>query len=121
MHCGLRVGEIFNLKFGDIDLANGIINIRDPKNGEDRVAYMTDEVKKILKGKDGKPDEYLFKDKDKHRIERVSKTFFRAVDDLGLNEGIADNNDKVVFHIPCGIPLSWLAISGTPIYTISNY
>jgi len=121
LHCGLRAGEIFNLKFGDINLANGIINISDPKNGEDRVAYMTDEVKEILnKGKDGKHDEYLFKNKDKHRIERVSKTFFRAVDNLGLNNGIADNKDKVVFHTLRHTFASWLAISGTPIYTISK-
>ena len=41
LHCGLRAGEIFNLKGQDLDFENEIINISDPKNKERRKAFMT--------------------------------------------------------------------------------
>jgi len=31
LHTGMRAGEIFNLKWGCIDIDRGIINILDPK------------------------------------------------------------------------------------------
>ena len=36
LHCGLRAGEIFNLRGQDIDFKNDIIHIADPKNKEPR-------------------------------------------------------------------------------------
>jgi len=45
---GMRAGEIFRLKVQDLDFTQGIIHIRDTKAGFDRVAYMTEEVKKEL-------------------------------------------------------------------------
>jgi len=120
LHTGMRAGEIFNLKFGDIDFANGIIHIRDPKSGEDRVAYLTEEISDMLSNKDGEPNEYIFKDENGNRIERISKTFFRVVDKLGLNKGITDKRDKVVFHTLRHTFASWLAMQGTPIYTIKE-
>jgi len=120
LHTGMRAGEIFNLKFGDIDFANGIIHIRDPKSGEDRVAYLTEEISDMLSSKQGEPNEYVFKDENGNRIERISKTFFRVVDKLGLNKGITDDKDKVVFHTLRHTFASWLAMKGTPIYTIKE-
>jgi site-specific recombinase XerD len=65
LHCGLRVGEIFNLKMQDIDLQNNLIRISDPKNKTPRSAYMTDAVKKMLLNyySSKNPDEPVFKDK----------------------------------------------------------
>ncbi|NCN42719.1 tyrosine-type recombinase/integrase, partial [bacterium] len=40
LHCGLRAGEIFNLKTQDLDFGNGLITISDPKNKESRKAFM---------------------------------------------------------------------------------
>jgi integrase len=48
LHCGLRAGEIFNLKGHDLDFDNKLINISDPKNRESRKAYMTEAVKEAL-------------------------------------------------------------------------
>ena len=52
LHCGLRAGEIFNLTWGDVDLKEGTLLIRDSKNRTNRVAYMTEEVKAMFKAKD---------------------------------------------------------------------
>ena len=120
LSCGLRAGEIFNLTYKDININNSIINIRDPKSGEDRAVYMTDEVKSILENKQGDPDELVFKDTKGNKIKEISKTFFIVVDYLGLNEGKGDAKNKVVFHTLRHTFASWLAIQGTPIYTIKE-
>jgi len=117
---GMRAGEIFNLKFGDIDLENGIIHIKNPKNGEDRVAYITDEVREILAPKKGKANELVFKDRNGGKIKQVSKVFERTVKALGLNDGVEDRKDKVVFHTLRHTFASWLVMRGVPLYTVSK-
>ncbi len=117
---GMRAGEIFNLKYGDIDLENGLIHIKNPKNNEDRVVYITPEVEAILKVKKGKPGEYVFKDTHNRKIKEVPRVFEKTVKQLGLNNGIEDRKDKVVFHTLRHTFASWLAMKGVPIYTISK-
>ena len=33
LHTGMRAGEVFALKWGHIDIDNGMIHIADPKSG----------------------------------------------------------------------------------------
>ena len=40
-HTGVRVNEMLDLRLGDLDFAGGRIIIAAPKNGKDRVAFMT--------------------------------------------------------------------------------
>ena len=120
LHCGLRAGEIFNLRGQDLDFENGIIRVMDPKNKTNRAAYMTQAVREMLKRclpKDA--SELIFKDRwHKEQIVAVSKTFQKAVDDLGFNKGVEDPRQMVVFHTLRHSFGSWLAIQGTPILTI---
>jgi len=121
LHCGLRAGEIFRLCWGDIDLRNGLIFIKDPKSGVNRVAYMTKEVKRMFKSKTvGEPDELVFKSRKGGPITLLSRTFMRVVDELGFNRGITDPRDKVVFHTLRHTFASWLASQGTPIHMIAE-
>jgi len=125
LYTGMRFGEITNLTWQDIDFQNGIITIKDPKNDESRVAYLTDNLKELLTNKYKRekpkdPSELLFKDSNGNKITKVSHTFFRTVNKLGLNDGITDPRDKVVFHTLRHTFASWLAIQGTPIYTIKE-
>jgi integrase len=120
LHCGLRAGEIFNLKGQDIDFENELINVADPKNRESRKAYMTNAVKEVLSArKTSSPDEFVFKDK-KHsgKINSISQTFSRAVKNLGLNDGITDPRQKITFHSLRHTFASWLALQGETILTI---
>ena len=125
LHTGMRFGEITNLTWQDVDLQNGIITIKDPKNNESRVAYITDNLKELLINKYKRenpkdPSELLFKDSNGNRITKISHTFFRSANKLGLNNNIKDPRDKVVFHTLRHTFASWLAINGTPIYTIKE-
>ena len=123
LYTGMRAGEIFNLKWQDVDFKNGIIYIRDPKNKADRVAYMTADIKEMLDSKFNKKaqqDDYIFKGVKGKKITEISKTFAITVNRLGLNDGITDKRNKVVFHTLRHTFASWLAIQGTPIYTIKE-
>ena len=46
--CGLRVSEVCELKRQDVDDENGIITVRDSKNGRDRIVPLSGSVHKSL-------------------------------------------------------------------------
>jgi len=121
LHTGARAGEIFNLRGQDIDLKNQIIALRDTKNSETRYAPMTAEVKVMLKRRAKEdPRAFIFTDKDGEKIKEVSNAFQRIVDKVGLNKDVEDTRLRVVFHSLRHTFASWLAIEGTPIYTIAK-
>ena len=122
LHTGMRAGEIFSLTWGDIDLARGIIMIRDPKSTRTRAAYMTGDVHQMFKRfGPGERNELVFKDK-RHggRIKEISHAFRAAVNRLALNEGVTDPRLKVVFHTLRHTYASWLVEGGTDIYTVKE-
>ena len=120
LHCGLRAGEICNLKGHDLDFENGILHISDPKNKENRKAFMTKAVNNmLLNRKVENPDEHIFKDK-KHdgRIKSISHAFGRSIDRLGLNKGVKDRRQMITFHSLRHTFASWLALQGESLVTI---
>ena len=97
--CGLRAGEIFKLTWADVSLEEKMLFLRDTKNGKNRFAYMTNRVaEEFSKLKQGEGNEFVFQSKAGGKIYHVSRTFERAVKALGLNDGITDRRQKVVFH-----------------------
>lgn len=120
LHCGLRAKEIFKLTWGDVDLERGIINM-DGKSGKNRAAFMTDKVKNMLKNMGGgKPNALIFPDRNGNQIKRISNTFHRSIENLGLNDGITDNRQKVVFHTLRHTYASWLVEDGTDLYVVQK-
>jgi integrase len=119
LQCGLRAGEVFNLKGQHIDLENGIITITDPKNKTARKAFMTNAVKDILKKRMTEKESYLFPDK-RHggKINGISKAFSLVVDSIGFNNGVEDPRQKVTFHTLRHTFASWLALQGESLMTI---
>jgi integrase len=122
LHCGLRAGEIFNIKGQDLDFENKLINISDPKNKESRKAFMTKAVKKVLSKRTPKsPDEYVFKEKKYgNKIDAISPAFRKAVNRLGFNDGVTDRRQMVTFHTLRHTFASWLALQGETILTIKD-
>lgn len=121
LHTAMRFGEIANLLWQHINIDNREILVIDPKNGETRAVYMTDRVLEMFSGMPkGRPDELLFPSSGGGKRPRVSKVFFKAIDDLGLNEGITDRRMQVVFHSLRHSCASILVNSGVEIPVIAK-
>jgi integrase len=121
LHCGLRAGEIFNLKGQDLDFEHEVINVSDPKNRESRQAFMTQAVKSMLSARiPHSPNAYVFEDRTGKKIVAVSQAFRRAVDRLKFNEGITDPRQLMTFHSLRHTFASWLALQGETLLTIKE-
>lgn len=118
LHCGLRFGEIANLKITDLDFYANSIFVRDPKNNKNRHQIMTETLKTELQNYINivQPRTYLFPTSKGGKQQSVSKTFERVVKQLGFNIEnnipITDARQKVVFHTLRHTYASWLAMSG---------
>jgi integrase len=121
LNCGLRAGEIFALTWSNIDLENGRLIATDTKTKENRFPLMTDEVKQIFQNKErGSPNELVFPSRNSKERKAISKSFMRTVKKLGLNEGITDSRNKVVFHTLRHTYASWLVQDGLSLYEVSK-
>ncbi len=56
---GMRRGELFKLKWDDVDFDRGFIHIRDPKNARDQKIPLNDPARELLEGH-RKKSEYVF-------------------------------------------------------------
>jgi len=119
LHCGLRFGEIAALTWQDVDLDRGTLTIRDAKAGS-RYAFLTDQAAEMLRSRPkGKPSAYVFHGR-KGKLNHISLTFKKAVDELKLNEGIDDRRLRIVFHSCRHSYASWLIEEGQDLYTVQK-
>ncbi|MBA3320474.1 MAG: site-specific integrase [Pyrinomonadaceae bacterium] len=83
-HTGMRRGEIFNLRWFDIDLTRETVHVRQSKNGKARAVPMNETIKSLLQGLP-KTSEYVFPSpKTGGRVMDVGRQFERAVKEAGL-------------------------------------
>lgn len=121
LRTGLRLKEMTGIKGQDLDFNNDIIHVLDPKNDEEgEVAYMTPDIKPLLKAYDTPPQEYVFKDRNGNRIKQVSKSFLRIVNKLRFNNNITDRRQILTFHSLRHTFASWLALNGEDLKTIQE-
>ncbi|MBU1056102.1 MAG: site-specific integrase [Proteobacteria bacterium] len=120
LHAGLRFGEIASLTWQDVDLERGVVTIRDAKAGS-RYAFLTDQAEDMFRNRiQGKPSDYIFQRRGGGKIEKISHSFFRTVDDLQFNKGIDDPRLRVCFHTCRHSYASWLIEQGTDLYTVQK-
>lgn len=121
LYSGMRLGEIFSLKWKDIDVEHGVFAILDTKNKESRHGFITEPIGRVLKDLlPGSPDDLLFKSRHGEPVAFLSKTFGIVVKKLGLNEGISDRRQRVSFHTLRHTFASWAIMNGVPLYHVAK-
>ena len=108
---GLRATEVFGIRGKDLDPVTGTLYV-DAKGGKRHAVYAGPEVMSVLLAYDKPPGELIFQRRYGGRIPRVHDVFGRAVDAVGLNDGVEDKRRKVWFHVLRHTFISWLAQSG---------
>jgi integrase len=116
---GMRTGEILSLIWENVDIDAGQIRVVDPKNGKNRISYLTDRTKTMLQVVQSRHG-LVFPNKAGRRIKAVSKTAGRAISALGLNDGILDRRNKATFHSLRHTFASRLVANGTDLYTVKE-
>jgi len=124
LHTGMRAGEIFALRWGHLDLINGIILVADTKDsseGRARKVFMTDTLKTMFNRRpQGEPETLVFHARGGLQIVQISRAFGKVIERLGFNEGITDPRQKVSFHTLRHTFASWLAQAGETLLTIKE-
>lgn len=122
LHCGSRAGEIFSLRWKDIDLEHGLITLLNTKSGKTRTVPMTGDIKAIFAAKEqNDKGDLIFPDRKTGGVRtQISKTFTRAVVETGLNTGIDDRRQRVTFHSMRHTYASWLVQEGVNIYQVKE-
>ncbi len=121
LYTGMRLGEIFALKWGNIDRNQDIIYVLDSKNNEPRPVFIMTPVKEMLNDlSSGDPEEFVFKTKKGSKINQLSKTFSKVVRRLEFNDKIDDPRNKVTFHTLRHTFASWAVMADTPLYVVAK-
>lgn len=123
LYTGLRAKECTALTWADIDLEHGTIFVKNTKNKFDRHAFIGAEVRAMLtrRYQGQAKTEPVFPGQDGGEpYSAISKMFHRTVEEVGLNDGIADRRQKVVFHTLRHTFASWLVKRGHPLYTVAK-
>ena len=119
LNCGLRFGEIASLTWQDVNIERSTLTIRDAKAGS-RYAFLTEQAAEMLRTRLlGKPSDYVFQSRN-GKLDRISVTFSRTVDELKLNDGINDPRLKICFHSCRHSYASWMIEQGQDLYTVQK-
>lgn len=88
--CGLRIGEVINLKLPDILYERELINIRKSKGKKDRYVKLGEKNKDLLLEylEEYKPKDWLFEGQygGKYSVESIRKVFKRALSGAGISK-----------------------------------
>lgn len=86
LYSGLRRGELFNLKWGDINFDTGFIFIRDPKGGKDQKIPMNEMSRSLLENIERTTSPYIFPGKNGGKRTAVGAAARRIRQRAGLPE-----------------------------------
>ena len=94
--CGLRVSELLNLKWSNIDRSRMIINIIDGKGGKDRQVMLSDSLIPLLEiyYREYKPKDYILNGQFTQQYS--SRSVLEVVKQLGKSAGL---NKRVYTHL----------------------
>jgi integrase len=122
LHTGMRRGEVSGLLWEHVNLGAGTIAVVDTKSGRNRTVYVSKPLAAMLAGLDGSGGGRVFIPPmgGKGDGQGARKPFAKAVEALGLNAGVSDRRNRVVFHTLRHTFASWLVSAGQPLYTVAT-
>ena len=89
LNTGFRRGEIFNLKWFDVDFNRGLIQIRESKSNKTRIVPMNATIQIPLQGIGRKSDFFFPSPKNGRsgdQLNQIKRSFRRAVDKAGIED-----------------------------------
>ncbi len=113
VNTGLRKSEIFNLKFEHISIYNKQLVVVNTKSHKNRMIPLNGIALKIIRRKNKGENSNIF-------IKKSPGVWKKALKESGLNDGINDSRQKVVFHSLRHTFASWLVQDGIPLALISQ-
>lgn len=121
LYGGLRLGEVSALRWGDVDLQQGLIILRDTKNRTSRPVFITAPIREVLQEiGPGEPEDLVFRTQTGGPVRGSGHAFARVVAALGLNAGLTDPRMKVTFHTLRHTYASWAVMAGVPLYVVGK-
>lgn len=115
IHTGMRRGELFNLRWSDVDLANGILHIDKTKNGVRRDVPMSETVRRELEALKAKARcEWAFVRRDDPRkpLRDIRYPFAKALRRAGIT--------GFRFHDCRHTAASWFVMKGMGLETVQE-
>ncbi|MFC2170872.1 tyrosine-type recombinase/integrase [Calditrichota bacterium] len=83
---GLRRGEIFGLRWEDVDFDHNLIWLSNPKGGKSVSIPMSNSAYQIIQRQKKTDSEYIFPGRDGGKVDNVARTVRRIRDEAGLPE-----------------------------------
>lgn len=120
IYTGMRLQEILSLTTAQIDLSARIMSI-DGKTGN-RAVFIAEPLIPDLEKLMSEALDGLLIHMNGQPITRTAATkrFIRIFDAMGLNDGVTEKKNKLVFHSLRHTFCSWLAMQGVSLYTIGS-
>ncbi len=84
LNTGLRRGEIFNLKWLDLDFPRSMILIQESKSGKKRLVPMNETVRTLLSGRPRFRDYVFPSPVTGGRLDNIKRSFTRAMKEAGI-------------------------------------
>lgn len=115
LETGMRQGEIFNLRWSDLNFKEGQIWVRETKNGSPRYVPMTEPVREALSTRPRRLGiEYIFwgRKQDNRHNTGMRETFVNLLQRAGITD--------FTFHDLRHTFASHLAMAGVPLHTIGQ-
>lgn len=120
LHSGMRFSEIARLTWGCVNTESETIRVYG-KGEKSRTIEMGNPVVKLFDGmKRGERKDLVFPNSEGREQLQVPSSFKRAIDDVGLNDSVADPKHRFGFHGLRHTRASWLRKSGSDLYTIQR-
>ena len=121
LYAGLRFGEVAAMRWGDID-ENHRLHVRG-KGGKVRKVRLAPRLQEILTARrpaGASPADLVFPDRKNGGVmERISATYYRTIDELGLNAG-RERKFCLDFHSLRHTFATRLAVKGTPLNVLRD-